>query len=64
MTRSKYEDDARSTRIFLTAKGADAQALLEVQWDELEEHTTINLTDTEVLVLKQLLTRLLEQVEI
>lgn len=64
VTRSKYEDDARSTRIFLTAKGADAQALLEAQWDELEEHTTINLTDTEVLVLKQLLTRLLEQVEI
>ena len=64
VTRSKFEDDARSTRIFLTAQGTDAQALLEAQWDELEEHTTVNLTDTEVLVLKQLLARLLEQVEI
>jgi DNA-binding MarR family transcriptional regulator len=64
VTRAKYEDDARSTRIYLTLKGAEAQALLEAEWDELEENTTINLTDTEVLVLKQLLTRLLEQVEI
>lgn len=64
VTRSKYEDDARSTRIFLTSKGLDARALLEAEWDILEEHTTINLTDTEILVLKQLLARLLEQVEI
>jgi DNA-binding MarR family transcriptional regulator len=64
VTRSKYEDDARSTRIFLTPKGVEAQAQLEAEWDVLEEHTTVNLTDTEVLVLKQLLARLLEQVEI
>jgi len=64
VTRAKYEDDARSTRIFLTPKGIDAKGALETQWDVLEEQTIINLTDTEVLVLKQLLTRLLEQVEI
>src|SRR6476620_4580899 len=64
VTRSKYEDDARSTRIFLTSKGADAEALLEAEWAGLEDNTTINLTYTEILVLKQLLTRLLEQVEI
>lgn len=64
VTRSKYEDDARSTRIFLTEKGADARELLEAEWDVLEDETTINLTDTEVIMLKQLLMRLLEQVEI
>lgn len=64
VTRSKYEDDARSTRIFLTPKGEAAKAQLESEWVVLEEETTINLTDTEVLVLKQLLNRLLEQVEI
>ena len=64
VTRAKYEDDARSTRIFLTEKGIGARARLEAEWDDLEEQTTVNLTDTEVLVLKQLLSRLLEQVEI
>jgi DNA-binding MarR family transcriptional regulator len=64
VTRSKYEDDARSTRIFLTEKGSRAQALLEAEWDALEEQTIVNLTDTEVLVLKQLLMRLLEHIEI
>lgn len=64
VTRAKYEDDARSTRIYLTDKGNDARLALEAQWDVLEEQTIVNLTDTEVLVLKQLLARLLEQVEI
>jgi DNA-binding MarR family transcriptional regulator len=64
VTRSRYEDDARSTRIFLTDKGTAARELLEAEWDILEDETTINLTDTEVIMLKQLLTRLLEQVEI
>jgi DNA-binding MarR family transcriptional regulator len=64
VTRSKYEDDARSTRIFLTDKGTDARERLEAEWDILEEETTINLTDTEVIMLKQLLARLLEHVDI
>lgn len=64
VTRAKYEDDARSTRIFLTTKGLQAKVLLEAEWDLLEEKATINLTDTEILVLKQLLIRLQEQIEI
>jgi DNA-binding MarR family transcriptional regulator len=48
----------------LTDKGSRAQALLEAEWDALEEQTIVNLTDTEVLVLKQLLMRLLEHIEI
>jgi DNA-binding MarR family transcriptional regulator len=64
VTRAKYEDDARSTRIYLTQKGVDVQESLERKWEELEEQTIINLTDTEALLLKQLLTRMLEQIDI
>jgi len=64
VTRAKYEDDARSSRIFLTPKGTAAKESLEAEWELLEEQTIINLTDTEALLLKQLLTQLLEQVDI
>lgn len=64
VTRAKYEDDARSTRIYLTRKGQDVREALERQWETLEEQTILPLTDTEVLVLKQLLRRMLDQVEI
>jgi MarR family transcriptional regulator, organic hydroperoxide resistance regulator len=58
VTRAKYEDDARSTRIFLTQKGTDVRESLEEQWAKLEEQTIAGLTDTETLMLKQLLLKL------
>lgn len=64
VTRARYEDDARSTRIFLTQKGIDIEQALERQWELLEEQTIMNLTDTEALLLKQLLTQMLENVEV
>jgi DNA-binding MarR family transcriptional regulator len=60
VTRARYEDDARSTRIFLTPKGIEVEAALERTWEDLEEQTIANLTDTEALVLKQLLRTLFE----
>ena len=58
VTRARYEDDARSTRIFLTQKGVEVRQSLEQAWDELEEQTLAGLTDTEALMLKQLLQKL------
>jgi DNA-binding MarR family transcriptional regulator len=60
VTRARYEDDARSTRIFLTQKGKDVRESLEQAWDELEHQTLAGLTDTEALMLKQLLQKLFE----
>ena len=59
VTRERYEDDARSTRIFLTKKGKDVRPQLEEKWAEVEEQTVMGLTDTEALILKQLLAKLL-----
>ncbi len=58
VTRARYEDDARSTRIFLTQKGVEVREALEAAWEELEERTLAPLTDTEALMLKQLLQKL------
>lgn len=58
VTRAKYEDDARSTRIFLTEKGRDVREGLETEWARLEEQTIAGLTDTEALMLRQLLVKL------
>ncbi len=58
VVRERYEDDARSTRIFLTQKGVDVRAKLEEQWALLDERTLGGLTDTEALMLHQLLTKL------
>jgi DNA-binding MarR family transcriptional regulator len=58
VTRARYEDDARSTRIFLTPKGIEVREQLEEQWVLLEERTIGGLTDTEALMLHQLLTKL------
>lgn len=60
VTRARYEDDARSTRIFLTQKGKDVREALEEVWEELEEQTLAGLTDTEALIFKQLLQKLFE----
>jgi len=58
VTRARYEDDARSTRIFLTQKGNDVREALERTWEELEAQTLNPLTETESLMLKQLLQKL------
>ncbi len=58
VTCARYEDDARSTRIFLTPKGVQVRDALEEAWIELEEQTLGSLTDTEALMLKQLLEKL------
>lgn len=60
VTRARYEDDARSTRIYLTQKGRDIRPLLEAQWMELETEAMSNLTDTERLIFDQLLRKLFE----
>jgi DNA-binding MarR family transcriptional regulator len=62
VTRGKYENDARSTRIFLTRKGRDVRGRLEEQWQALEERTLGGLTDTEMLMLHQLLTKLVVEI--
>jgi DNA-binding MarR family transcriptional regulator len=59
VTRKKVDNDARSTRIALTAKGVNVRPLLEQKWAEVEEQTVLGLTDTEALILKQLLSKLL-----
>ena len=58
VTRARYEDDARSTRIFLTQKGIEVRQDLEQAWEALEHQTLTGLTDTESLMLKQLLQKL------
>ena len=59
VTRERYEDDARSTRIYLTDKGRSVRDALEVKWADIEEQTVMGLTETEALILKQLLAKLL-----
>ncbi|MEO6050141.1 MAG: MarR family transcriptional regulator [Pyrinomonadaceae bacterium] len=58
VTRSRLDDDARSTRIFLTDRGADMREDVEAQWLELEENSLSGLTETERLVLFELLGKL------
>jgi len=59
VTRERYEDDGRSTRIFLTDKGNEAQALVEEKWVEIEEQTVMGMSSTEALIFKQLLQKLM-----
>lgn len=59
VTRERFDNDARSTRIVLTQKGREVRPLLEQKWVEIEEQTLMGLTDTEALILKQLLAKLL-----
>ncbi|MGD9561164.1 MAG: MarR family winged helix-turn-helix transcriptional regulator [Pyrinomonadaceae bacterium] len=58
VTRAHYENDARSTRIFLTDKGVRVRTKLAEQWAVLEERTLGGLTETEALMLRQLLAKL------
>ena len=58
VTRSRFEDDARSTRIFLTERGRSIREEVEEQWRSLEETTLADLTETERLILLTLLKKL------
>src|SRR6185436_11991120 len=58
VSRNRLEDDARSTRIYLTQRGIDIRDEIEVQWHELEEYCLTGLTETERLVLFELLGKL------
>ena len=57
--RAKYEDDARSTRIFLTETGKAVKEALEEKWTEIEVQTVEGMTQTEALILKQLLQKMM-----
>ena len=59
VTRARYEDDARSTRIFLTDAGRSVRRDIEERWMEMESRITADLTETERLILPQLLVKLL-----
>ena len=56
--RTRLENDARSTRIFLTARGSDVRDSVESQWHELEEETVTGLTEAERLILFELLLKM------
>jgi len=56
--RTRLENDARSTRIFLTPDGAQIKESVESQWHELEEETVAGLTDAERLILFELLMKM------
>ena len=58
VTRARLDDDARSTRIFLTDRGSHMREEIESQWLELEESCLSGLTETERLVLFELLGKL------
>jgi DNA-binding MarR family transcriptional regulator len=56
--RTRLENDARSTRIFLTQRGTEVQESVESQWHELEELTVTGLTEAERLILFELLSKM------
>jgi DNA-binding MarR family transcriptional regulator len=58
VTRVRVEDDARSTRIFLTDAGNAIRESVEAQWLEIEEEILTELTEAERLILSELLTKL------
>jgi DNA-binding MarR family transcriptional regulator len=58
ITRSREDADSRSTRIYLTENGQAIRREVEAQWLELEENTLAGLTETERLVLLDLLAKL------
>lgn len=58
ITRSRADADARSTRIFLTERGYRMRDEVEEQWLELEQNSLSAVTETERLVLFELLGKL------
>ena len=60
VTRARYEGDARATRVYLTEAGKGVRASVEERWSVLEHRILEDLTETERLILPQLLVKLLE----
>ena len=58
VTRSRLENDARSTRIYLTKRGFEIREEIEEQWRELEENCLLGLTEGERSILVELLGKL------
>ncbi len=58
ITLARQEDDARSTRIYLTPLAYKMREEVEEQWLELEQDSLSALTETERLVLFELLGKL------
>jgi len=58
VTRSRADEDGRSTRIFLLPMGLEIRSEVEAQWLELEESCLAGLTETERLVVFELLGKL------
>ena len=58
VTLSREDGDGRSTRIFLTEQGFAIRDEVNVQWLELETNYLADLTDTERLILPDLLGKL------
>ena len=56
--RTRLENDARATRIYLTPAGTALQEPVETQWHELEENTVAGLTEAERLIIFELLTKM------
>lgn len=56
--RERLDNDARSSRIFLTDKGMDIRRQVNAQWLELEAEYLSGLTETERLILPDLLGKL------
>ncbi len=58
VTRKRFEGDARSTRIFLTELGMRIRDRLEPQWFDIEEEILTQLSETERLILLEILNKL------
>lgn len=56
--RRKCGSDGRIARVYLTAKGVQAEIPVENQWTKLEAETLSNLTETEKLILQQIFGKL------
>lgn len=60
VTCGRFENDGRTTRAHLTSKGEEIRELIEIQWLELEAEFLSALTETEKLILLQLMGKLRE----
>jgi DNA-binding MarR family transcriptional regulator len=58
VTRARLDDDARSTRIYLTDSGKAIRSQIEAQWLELEQDCLSSLTGNERLMIFDLLGKL------
>jgi DNA-binding MarR family transcriptional regulator len=58
VVRERLDNDARSTRIFLTAKGLDYKEEVEEQWSDLETTCRSAITEAEKYMLIDMLARI------